>query len=180
MKKINKFYLGVSSFGLCVGLFVGMSVSPIVNSVVSLLFAFIGGSIIFLIKGRSEDELAVIGSSVFFISVFMIIGAFSGVSARDGFSSDSSSVSLNLGDEKFYEFIKRITDNKIDARNICVIVKKYNENVKISEISISELEGLASKVDPLVLSVMLNGDVGCFSGDVAKASGSGVKLNEGE
>ena len=52
------FYTGQSLFGLLIGLLIGLSVSPIVGSAVGLLFGFIGGSIIVLVKGRSDKELS--------------------------------------------------------------------------------------------------------------------------
>jgi len=79
------FLLGCVFLGLLIGLITGLSISPIVGTVVGLVFAFAGGSIIVLIKGRSETDLDLIGKSLASLSIFMIIGIAIGITFRQDY-----------------------------------------------------------------------------------------------
>ena len=177
MNNISWLFKGLSTFGLCVGLYVGLSVSPIVNSVVSLMFAFIGGSIILLIRGRSVEELSIIGKSVFMISIFMIIGSVVGVLVREGWSEEGLSLNEVMNDDEFVRLICDLSKKKIDEEKICVIAKRY----KFENLSLSDLKTITgdTKIKPLVLSAMLDKSTPCFDGDVSDIKQSGFELHSG-
>ena len=76
------FVIGGFCLGLLIGFMTGLSISPIVSTVLGLVFAFAGGSIVVLVKGREEDELGLIGKSLTAISIAMIIGVLFGIVLR--------------------------------------------------------------------------------------------------
>lgn len=181
MEKIKWFIVGIAVFGLCVGLYVGLSVSPIVNSVVSLLFAFIGGSVVFLIKDRDDDELNKIGISVLSLSLSMILGAFVGMDLRGSdslFGKEKIHLEIDLDSKKVIKIVKELSLNDAaEPENLCLLVKNFkdNSNYKISEGDLKEVMRLA---DPLVFSAMLNPDAKCFKGSDKSSRGS-IELHSG-
>jgi len=58
-----------------------LSASPIVNTAISLLFAFIGGSLVSLLKGKNEN-IKLTGMGMSFFSLAMIIGISTGIFFR--------------------------------------------------------------------------------------------------
>jgi len=76
------FVLGMLGLGLLIGFMAGLSVSPVVNTLLGLVFAFAGGSVIVLVKGRDDYELKLIGKSVTAISIAMIVGVITGIAFR--------------------------------------------------------------------------------------------------
>lgn len=181
MNNISWLFKGLGTFGLCVGLYVGLSVSPIVNSVVSLMFALIGGSIVILIKGRTEEELNIIGKSVFMIALFMIVGALVGSLARGGWKSEEKILS-SFNDKKFFEFVLQLSKDQVDKEKICSLVKRYkNEKggISLTEEYINKLASDDSNVSNLTFAVILDTSVSCFKGDDTGSNASGLKLHSG-
>lgn len=76
------FLIGCLSLGLLIGFMAGLSISPVVSTVLSLVFAFTGGSVIVLVKGREASELQLIGQSLAAISVAMVLGVVFGIVFR--------------------------------------------------------------------------------------------------
>lgn len=76
------FLLGICTFGILNGLLIGLSLSPVVGTAIGLLFAFVGGSVFVLIKGRSEDELKQIGKVLMCLSLSIIVGGIVGIVVR--------------------------------------------------------------------------------------------------
>lgn len=189
MSKISWFFIGFAGFGLCVGLYVGLSVSPIVNSVVSLLFAFLGGSIVLLIKDRTNDELNKIGASVFVMSLMMIIGALGGMNLRGDNSLYKDTAYIELNDDEFIDYIFTLVGrNKDNDENnnanivpdpkICLIVKNKikNDSLKISQNKLKELI-LDHKINKDILSIILGNNVPCYLGDKSKLKGGSIELH---
>ena len=71
--------LGFGALVFLTGNLVGLSDTPIVKTVVELLFAFGGGSIIAFIKGINAHERKVAGASVLALSLACSFGVYSGV-----------------------------------------------------------------------------------------------------
>jgi len=178
MGNINWLFKGLAAFGLCVGLFVGLSVSPIVNSVVSLLFASIGGSIIFLIKDRNEQQLTIIGMSVFSMSVFMIIGAVMGAYAREGFVFGNKELKIELKPGTEFEYIENMA-GKVDVNNLCLIAKNIRSKIIKDEVDAEKIKTMATKVQPIVLKAVLDGNIECTTGKVIAGDSGGLNLNRG-
>lgn len=164
MSNLSRFYFGQALFGLLVGLLVGLSVSEIVTTFVGLLFAFIGGSIIVLIKDRKETELAIIGSSISVISISIIVGVSAGMYLRifNPFEIKTSPVApYKLTQNLSIEDIKTLGANKEYAELICNLIK--SRNIKEPEnLNIQQLNSLIkNKVDKKVLNSMLITNTNC-------------------
>ena len=106
------YWMGQGCFllGIVIGILAGMSVSPIVATVVSLLFAFTGGSIIVLIKGRSAEELRLIGLSVSTLAIGIIIGVVTGVSIR---ANDLLKLSNQAAESALFKLSSNLTVHDI-------------------------------------------------------------------
>lgn len=120
------FLLGCMFLGLLIGLITGLSISPIVGTVVGLVFAFAGGSIIVLIKGRSDNDLDLIGKSLASLSIFMIIGITVGISFRQDYLSIFSTSAP-------YKIEKRLTvddiidlslDAHVDSETLVALIRE--------------------------------------------------------
>lgn len=81
-------YLGFGSFGLLIGILVSLSESPIVNQALKLLFAFIGGSLIIIVSGKTQPQLILIGKTLFAFSLPMVISAVIGLVIKNLYKKD--------------------------------------------------------------------------------------------
>jgi hypothetical protein len=70
---------GFGALGFLIGNLVGLSSTPIVKSVVGLLFAFGGGSIIAFIKGIDAHDRKIAGASILALSLACTFGVYSGI-----------------------------------------------------------------------------------------------------
>jgi hypothetical protein len=75
--------LGMSALGLLVGLLAGLSHSPVVGGLLTLLFGFAGGAAGFLQSGRTPQQLADIGRVLFIFSALVICGILTGIYLRN-------------------------------------------------------------------------------------------------
>jgi len=162
---IKWFYLGQICFGILVGLLVGVADSEIVNSVVGLLFAFIGGSIIALIKGRKINELVLIGKSISLMTVSMLLAVSLGIYIRvsDPFELNktqhpilSQTSPLSYNDLKSYGAVKEYT------RLLCYLVKNNQVTEVPGTLIRKELINLMNKkVDERIILAMLTDNASC-------------------
>lgn len=127
------FYIGQASFGLLIGIFVGLSVSPVVSTVIGLLFAFIGGSLLALTKDKTTEQLERIGVSITALSLLMIIGSLSGMAIRvydwsDGKGlHDEKNINNNIytlnEDLNVDDFLK-MAEGNISDELLCYMIKQ--------------------------------------------------------
>ena len=179
------FVTGMAVFGLMIGLLVGLSLTPVVNTVIGLLFAFIGGSIIVLIKGRTEAELSAIGQSVTTISCFMIFGMIVGILLRNGyfFQSEPKVTAPFVLEEKLtISDLKTLGAKPGYSEAICQLVKLSVTDGKSSSLSRVELiELVGSGVAPGVILAMISGNYSCSPKVDSKGTGeAGDSNNQGQ
>jgi len=74
---------GFSSLGLLIGIISGLSETPIAASLLIVIITFAGGSIVSIIRGQDPNKLKVIGQSLFFFSLFTLVGLFVGIFLRE-------------------------------------------------------------------------------------------------
>ena len=157
------FIIGQFSFGLVIGVMVGLSFSPTVGSVISLLFAFIGGSILVLIKDRSEQEIAIIGMSVTFLSAAIIIGALTGIYLRVGppaKPSVSESTLRGIDQRLSIEEITRYGVKEDYVEVLCTLIQSaVSSNDKIKKDDIVQL--MEKGVDRKIILALLDADFDC-------------------
>lgn len=160
-------YIGQALFGLVIGFMVGLSVSPVVSTIIGLMFAFVGGSIIVLIKGRSDDELEVTGKSITAMSLLMMLGLVAGIIFRANnlltFVTDSQatvdspstlSTPLTLPD------IKDLGSNKTYATLICTLINNDSDSqIQLDREQLKEL--IEKKVEPTIIFSLLGYKVDC-------------------
>ena len=184
--KMTWLYAGQSIFGLLIGILVGLSISPVVGTVLGLLFAFIGGSVILLLKGRTEEELELTGKSIAALSGFMVLGVVIGINVRvnDLLAYDFSGSVENSGVPYLskpltIDMIKSLGANKRYHNLICEIVKaevaarNQADPVVQQQLGLGQLQELTKeKVDPSILFALMGYEVDCATGDLQKASGS--------
>jgi hypothetical protein len=75
---------GLGMMGLLVGFVAGMSSSAIVNPLIALLFAFVGGSIFALLSKLSVDDRKLAGKMVIALSSCCLLGVIVGVRTSRG------------------------------------------------------------------------------------------------
>ena len=154
-------FIGQSFFGLLIGGLVGLSISPIVGTVMGLLFAFIGGSLIVLIKGRDEGELEMIGKSITALSFFMLVGVSLGISLRTN-SLFTSPPAYTLSAQLSIDDIKALGPKIEYADLLCALILGNNNDggkVGLNPEQLKELIEL--DVAPKVLQAMLGYDRDC-------------------
>lgn len=164
-------YIGQSIFGLLIGFMVGLSISPVVGTVLGLMFAFIGGSVILLIKGKTEDELEVIGKCITYLSSFMIVGILIGVTfrANDLLSFDflrfvdSGKPLYVLTQSLDFEDIKTLGKEKEYSSLICSILESSKTTEKEIKLSKEQFKTLINEnVDSKIILAMLGYDNNCI------------------
>lgn len=182
-------YIGQSIFGLLIGFMVGLSISPVVSTVLGLMFAFIGGSLIVLIKGKTDDELEVIGKCITFLSSFMILGILIGVTfrANDLLRFDFLRF-VNQEDRPYVitesltvDHIEKIGSKKAYSTLICSIVKDEVKNKERSgeqkQLNMEQLKSLIDKkVNPSIILAMLGKDINCQTGNLNEPEEPGSHL----
>jgi hypothetical protein len=68
-----------SALGLLIGSLAGLTVSPIVVTLVAALFAFVGGSAVAFVGQLDRDHLRLASVAVFCLSIFMLAGLVGGI-----------------------------------------------------------------------------------------------------
>ena len=164
--------LGQLWFGLLLGLIVGLSASPIVETAIGLLFAFIGGSLVFLIKDRKPEELETIGMCLSVFAFFMILGIIAGILLRTGMLADDSVPEVSnydLGAQLTITDIEVHGSDEVYAGVLCNLIVNNPETTYFSEKK--EITGLMDKgVRPEVLMAMLDRRYNCSDGAVQDES----------
>ena len=164
MKASIWFVTGSFSMGLLVGFMTGLSISPITGTVMGLVFAFAGGSVVVLIKGRDESELLLIGKGLSFLSVAMIIGIVSGIVFRTNglLASDSNALTrmpFSFNKRLDVQDIIKLHENKIDPYVIKSLLRTSvakGEGAPV-ELKIEDIEKLTSKnVNPYLIAAMFD------------------------
>jgi hypothetical protein len=78
MKKLS-LLLGFSFFGLLIGIITGITSAEITNTIITVLFAFIGGKIFIESVDKNVAIQARIGAILIGFSIFCIIGILAGI-----------------------------------------------------------------------------------------------------
>ncbi len=65
--------------GLLIGLLTGMTATSVVSSLLSLLFTFLGGSVLVMLQKLSDEQIRTAYKGVFSLSVGCIVGLFAGL-----------------------------------------------------------------------------------------------------
>jgi len=169
ISKISWLYIGQSFFGFLIGYMVGLSISPIVSTVLGLMFAFIGGSLIVLIKGKSETELEVIGKSITALSSFMLIGIAMGIFFKANDVLNSTVWTKFNSDKPLYQLSEPLNLQDIIylgkkdeyAGLICSILKNRENKTEIN-INKTQLTNLIDEnVNPNIIMAMFGYDINC-------------------
>ena len=153
---------GSLCLGLLIGLMVGLSISPVVSTVLGLIFAFAGGSIVVLIKGRQDNELGLIGKSLTAISIAIIIGAISGIVLRtnDWLRIDRETalhVPFQLEKPLSVDDIITLSQKEIDPVVIRALLKADAEQKQKIALTMRDIDKLAKhKVHPTVIRAMVD------------------------
>jgi len=172
MTHLRWFILGQAAFGLLIGVFVGLSVSPVVATVIGLLFAFVGGSVLALVKGKTTEELSLIGKSIVSISVTMIVGAFIGIFIRvngDVFRLGEQDVEKDIGAayqisyEIGFEKIITLAKNKMTDASLCELIIVNRKTVKNKNELTNGMIDLLVNLGPLTTGALLNNEARCTS-----------------
>jgi hypothetical protein len=71
--------VGFALLGLLIGNLVGMTSAPVTSSVLSLLFAFTGGSILVMLEKLTVDTRRLAGQAIAALSVACLIGVYAGI-----------------------------------------------------------------------------------------------------
>lgn len=179
LPKLSWFLIGQSFFGVLIGFMVGLSISPVVSTVLGLMFAFIGGSLFVLIKGRSEDELAFIGKSITALSLFIMLGVVIGIITRTNDvlePDDTQHPPYNFSERLSLDDIIALSNNKengngngkgkgkeIDPSLICSVIKSTKVKGKPTEITKNQLMDLMQQgVNAKVIYALIGDDSECF------------------
>lgn len=170
------FLLGQGFFGLLIGSMVGLSISPVVGAVLGLLFAFLGGSIIMLIKDKDAGQLAFIGKCISVLSVFIMLGVVAGVNVREGnlflLGQKHSAAPYVFAEDMSLELVKKLSaksgddSQKSTTRDysslLCYLIKIKSRTQAQAPLSSDELMGLMqSGVDDKVIFALLELDSSC-------------------
>ncbi len=176
-------YFGQSVFGLLIGIMAGLSISPTIAGLIGLLFAFLGGSVMILIKGKSAEELEVIGKCVAGMSSFMLIGIFIGIVVR---ANDLLASGDELLKTRLMQTPLSVTDIRDLSRNqtymvpVCELVKEQqkshdlnNSKLRVDLPNLKELIKLnddnKTVVDSRIVMAWLGWNVDCKTGDIRQA-----------
>jgi hypothetical protein len=75
--------LAFSALGLLIGNLVGLSTTPIVASLLGLLFAFAGGSVIAFLHKLTPPDRTAAGQALLALSVGSLIGLYAGIAVSE-------------------------------------------------------------------------------------------------
>ena len=118
------FITGQAFFGFLIGVLCGLSISPVVGTLFGLLFFFIGGSLLVLITGKTDHQIKFIGKSLSALSLFMVLGASSGIYLRANDLLTKKSIPLfQLDAELTVEDIVKISKTIDSPETICTIMR---------------------------------------------------------
>lgn len=171
ISKKNWLYIGQSIFGLLIGYMVGLSISPVVSTVLGLMFAFIGGSLIVLIKGKTDDELEVIGKCITALSSFMLLGVLIGITFRANDLLTFDFLRFVGPDRPLYvltqplefEDIQTLGKEKEYSSLICSILESSKTTEKEIKLSKEQFKTLINEnVDSKIILAMLGYDNNCI------------------
>jgi len=70
---------GFAGLGFLIGNLIALTSETIVSSFISLLFVFIGGSVLALLDKLNEHDRKIAGSSILSLSLFCVFGVYTGV-----------------------------------------------------------------------------------------------------
>ncbi len=73
---------GFVSLGLLVGSIAGLSTSELTTTLLALLFAMVGGSVIAFIKGLDDDSRRAAGLALAAFSIAATVGVYAGLTVR--------------------------------------------------------------------------------------------------
>jgi len=161
MEKSNYWYLlGMIALGLLIGLLVGMSLTPVVSTVLGLLFAFAGGSVVATIKNKTTQELRFLGQCITSVSLSIILGAAAGIYVREydwgqkeSLSKSAFSVKTRLSVDDIVSLSKSGVDESVLLTLLQLSSKKFDQQ----EITKEQLTILSQeKVKPIVIRGMLD------------------------
>jgi hypothetical protein len=71
--------VGFASLGLLIGTMTGMSSESVVKSLISLLFVFVGGSVLALLHRLTPHDRNIAGGAIFGMSLGCLLGLYSGI-----------------------------------------------------------------------------------------------------
>lgn len=75
----DMFVLAFASLGFLVGNIVGMTASSVVNQLIALLFAFIGGTAIALVRKLDKNQLRLASIAISSVCISCLLGVYLGV-----------------------------------------------------------------------------------------------------
>ena len=154
--------LGCLSLGLIIGFMTGMSVSPTVTTVIGLIFAFTGGSVIVLIKGRDPDELALMGKCLSALALAAAFSVMVGVMARanDWFYFKQSALYQLQAKLTVDEIIKLHKTDEDDTTVLHILLQVAgNTNTNRIQLTKDDMEKLIkAKVPASIIRMMLIGE----------------------
>lgn len=185
-EKNSWLYVGQAIFGLLVGVTVGMSKTPIVATLLGLLFAFIGGSVIVMIKGRTEGELELMGKCITALALFTLLGIWVGVSVRANdllsYTDDAHSI-IDIEGVMTVSDIRKQGKKPEYVNLVCEIVKQqqkaYDPKTSNSDVKVNtkNLESMfEDKVDSRIIHAWLGHDIDCQTGERMLQKGKGSFL----
>lgn len=116
--------LGISALGLLVGLLAGLSLSPVVGGLLSLIFAFAGSAAGFLPKERTPAQRQALGLLLFFFSIFVIAGLFAGIYLRnaDPLRFDRNEPKFTFAESLKVEHLITLQEKGADAKELRAVV----------------------------------------------------------
>jgi hypothetical protein len=71
--------LGFGALGLLIGNLIGMTSEGVVGQLISLLFVFVGGSVLAFLHRLSPNDRRLAGGALFSLSVACILGLYAGI-----------------------------------------------------------------------------------------------------
>jgi hypothetical protein len=117
--------LGFGFLGLLIGNIAGMTSAAISSSLLSLLFAFVGGSILVFLEKLSPETRKLAGQSVAALSICCLVGIYSGIyvsehrllSPKDGVATASAAQKDGSGvrDSKYMYLRSMGAATEVDA-----------------------------------------------------------------
>lgn len=163
------FIVGQSLFGLLIGVFAGLSISPLVATLIGLIFVFVGGSLLSVLKERTEDERMLLGKSIAMFSLFMVIGTLSGIFLRtnDGLTlkkDDQTSVAAYVYSQALSEEdLVQLSLAELDETTICVLIKAHKSQFGNKTLNVSEVVNKIhhQKGSMSIIKYLLSKDLNC-------------------
>ena len=179
------FYAGLIFLGLSGGFLVALSITPVVGTLLGVLFVFAGGSILALIKGKDAEERNTIGKSIISITVGIVLGISVGIYVRNFDLLGSSEKNINAPSFKYdgalkVEDIILMTQKGVSPLVIREILTNNPRSEKIISIGNEEIIKMSEKnVDSSVIISMFRKDA-LSSNKKNKADSSGWFLYSDE